>query len=230
MAATFRIQMKAHILLVEDDLDLAATIIDYLEIEDICCDHAANGVLGLQLIEENSYDMAILDINMPQMNGLTLCKSIRELGSNMPILMLTARDSLPDKLAGFDVGTDDYMVKPFEMLELIARIRALAKRQSGQANHFTIADLTVDFTSKVAKRHQRELKLSPTGWKLLEVLLRKSPQVISRDQLSRAIWGDEIPDSNSLKVHVFKLRQQIDFEGETKLLKTISGQGFTLKP
>jgi len=230
MAATFRIQMKAHILLVEDDLDLAATIIDYLEIEDICCDHAANGVLGLQLIEENSYDMAILDINMPQMNGLTLCKSIRELGSNMPILMLTARDSLPDKLAGFDVGTDDYMVKPFEMLELIARIRALAKRQSGQANHFTIADLTVDFTSKVAKRHQRELKLSPTGWKLLEVLLRKSPQVISRDQLSRAIWGNEIPDSNSLKVHVFKLRQQIDFEGETKLLKTISGQGFTLKP
>jgi len=230
MAATFRIQMKVHILLVEDDLDLAATIIDYLDIEDICCDHAANGVLGLQLIEENSYDMAILDINMPQMNGLTLCKSIRELGSNMPILMLTARDSLPDKLAGFDVGTDDYMVKPFEMLELIARIRALAKRQSGQANHFTIADLTVDFTSKVAKRHQRELKLSPTGWKLLEVLLRKSPQVISRDQLSRAIWGDEIPDSNSLKVHVFKLRQQIDFEGETKLLKTISGQGFTLKP
>jgi DNA-binding response OmpR family regulator len=222
--------MKAHILLVEDDLDLAATIIDYLEIEDICCDHAANGVLGLQLIEQNNYDMAILDINMPQMNGLTLCKSIRELGSNMPILMLTARDSLPDKLAGFDVGTDDYMVKPFEMLELIARIRVLAKRQSGQANQFTIADLTVDFTSKVAKRHQRELKLSPTGWKLLEVLLRKSPQVISRDQLSRAIWGDEIPDSNSLKVHIFKLRQQIDFEGESKLLKTISGQGFTLKP
>jgi len=222
--------MKAYILLVEDDLDLAATIIDYLEIEDICCDHAANGILGLQLIEQNNYDMAILDINMPQMNGLTLCKSIREIGSNMPILMLTARDSLPDKLAGFDVGTDDYMVKPFEMLELIARIHVLAKRQSGQANHFSIADLTVDFASKVAKRQQRELKLSPTGWKLLEVLLRKSPQVISRDQLSRVIWGDEIPDSNSLKVHIFKLRQQIDSEGETKLLKTISGQGFTLKP
>ena len=222
--------MKAYILLVEDDLDLAATIIDYLEIEDICCDHAANGVIGLQLIEKNNYDVAILDINMPQMNGLTLCKSIRELGSNMPILMLTARDSLPDKLAGFDVGTDDYMVKPFEMLELIARINALSKRQSGQSERFSIADLTVDFKSKVAKRHQRELKLSPTGWILLEVLLRKSPQVISREQLSRAIWGDEIPDSNSLKVHIFKLRQQIDSEGESKLLKTISGQGFTLKP
>lgn len=222
--------MKAHILLVEDDLDLAATIIDYLEIEDICCDHAANGVIGLQLIEKNNYDVAILDINMPQMNGLTLCKSIRKLGSNMPILMLTARDSLPDKLAGFDVGTDDYMVKPFEMLELIARINALSKRQSGQSERFSIADLTVDFKSKVAKRHQRELKLSPTGWILLEVLLRKSPQVISREQLSRAIWGDETPDSNSLKVHIFKLRQQIDSEGESKLLKTISGQGFTLKP
>lgn len=222
--------MKAHILLVEDDLDLAATIIDYLEIEEICCDHAANGLIGLQLIEKNNYDVAILDINMPQMNGLTLCKSIRELGSNIPILMLTARDSLPDKLAGFDVGTDDYMVKPFEMLELIARINALSKRQSGQSERFSIADLTVDFKSKVAKRHQRDLKLSPTGWILLEVLLRKSPQVISREQLSRAIWGDETPDSNSLKVHIFKLRQQIDCEGESKLLKTISGQGFTLKP
>jgi len=222
--------MKAHILLVEDDLDLAATIIDYLEIEDIYCDHAANGVIGLQLIEKNNYDMAILDINMPQMNGLTLCKSIRELGSSMPILMLTARDSLPDKLAGFDVGTDDYMVKPFEMLELIARINVLSKRQSGQSSHFSIADLSVDFKSKTAKRHQRELKLSPTGWILLEILIRKSPQVISRDQLSRAIWGDEIPDSNSLKVHIFKLRQQIDSENEDKLLKTISGQGFALKP
>ena len=221
--------MKADILLVEDDLDLAATIIDYLEIEDICCDHAANGLIGLQLIEKNNYDVAILDINMPQMNGLTLCKSIRELGSNMPILMLTARDSLPDKLAGFDVGTDDYMVKPFEMLELVARINVLSKRQSGQSERFSIADLTVDFKSKVAKRHQRELKLSPTGWILLEVLLRKSPQVLSREQLSRAIWGDEIPDSNSLKVHIFKLRQQIDSEGESKLLKTISGQGFAIK-
>jgi len=222
--------MKAHILLVEDDLDLAATIIDYLEIEDIYCDHAANGVIGLQLIEKNNYDMAILDINMPQMNGLTLCKSIRELGSSMPILMLTARDSLPDKLAGFDVGTYDYMVKPFEMLELIARINVLSKRQSGQSSYFSIANLSVDFKSKTAKRHQRELKLSPTGWILLEVLIRKSPQVISRDQLSRAIWGDEIPDSNSLKVHIFKLRQQIDSENEDKLLKTISGQGFALKP
>ena len=221
--------MKAHILLVGDDLDLAATIIDYLEIEDICCDHAANGVLGLQLIKQNSYDMAILDINMSQMNGLTLCKSIRELGSNMPILMLTARDALPDKLAGFDVGTDDYMVKPFEMLELIARIHVLAKRQSGQSDYFSIADLSVDFISKVAKRQQRELKLSPTGWKLLEILLRKSPKVVSREHLSRTIWGDDIPDSNSLKVHIFKLRQQIDFEGETKLLKTISGQGFSIK-
>ncbi|PAJ73543.1 two-component system response regulator [Pseudoalteromonas sp. NBT06-2] len=222
--------MKSHILLVEDDLDLAATIIDYLELEEICCDHASNGVIGLQLIEKNYYDMAILDINMPRMNGLSLCKSVRDLGFNMPILMLTARDSLPDKLAGFEVGTDDYMVKPFEMLELIARINVLAKRQSGQSQQFSVADLTVDFESKIAKRQQRELKLSPTGWKLLEVLLRKSPQVISREQLSRTIWGDDIPDSNSLKVHIFKLRQQVDSEDDTKLLKTISGQGFALKP
>ncbi|SFC61781.1 response regulator transcription factor [Pseudoalteromonas denitrificans] len=221
--------MTSYILLVEDDLDLAATIIDYLEIEDITCDHAANGIAGLQLHAENMYDMVILDVNMPRMDGLSMCKSLRDSGSNIPVLMLTARDTLPDKLAGFEVGTDDYMVKPFEMLELIARIKVLIKRQNGQSNKFTLADLSVDFSAKVAIRAERTLKLSPIGWKLLEALLRKSPYVVNREQLSRAVWGDDIPDSNSLKVHIFKLRQQIDATDDTKLLNTITGQGFALK-
>jgi DNA-binding response OmpR family regulator len=221
--------MQTHILLVEDDLDLAATIIDYLEIENISCDHAANGISGLKFSEENEYDMAVFDINMPRMDGLTLCQTLRNQGYKIPILMLTARDTLSDKLTGFEVGADDYMVKPFEMLELIARVRALAKRQSGQINIINIDNLTIDITAKTASRNQQELKLSPIGWKLIEVLARKTPQVVSREQLIRAVWGDDTPDSNSLKVHIFKLRQQIEAPETAKLLHTVSGQGFALK-
>ena len=226
--------MKHYILLVEDDLDLASTLIDYLELEDIVCDHAANGVLALQLLEqshrnEQTYEMIILDVNMPRMDGLSVCGKLREQGNDIPVLMLTARDALEDKLAGFNVGSDDYMVKPFEMLELLARINVLCHRRSGQLNTKLLYGLEVDFSQKHAKRNERQLQLSPTGWILLEIFMRKSPEVVSRQQLSQAIWGDEQPDSNSLKVHLFKLRQQVDYDGEEKLIHTIAGQGFSLR-
>ena len=221
--------MNYRVLLIEDDLDLAATLVDYLELENISCDHAANGIVGLQLINQHEYDVIILDVNMPRMDGLTVCKNMRELGQNTPVLMLTARDTLEDKLAGFDAGSDDYMVKPFEMLELIARIKVLANRRSGQTNKLSLYGLDIDFSLKIATRNQRSLKLSPTGWKILEVLMRKSPQVVSREQLFQLVWGDDAPDSNSLKVHLFKLRQQVDVEREVKLLQTIKGQGFVFR-
>jgi len=221
--------MNYSVLIVEDDLDLAATVVDYLELDNISCDHAANGIAGLQLINQHHYDVIILDINMPRMDGLSVCKNIRELGQTTPVLMLTARDTLDDKLAGFEVGSDDYMVKPFEMLELIARIKVLANRRSGQTNKLSLFGLEIDFALKTASRNQRVLQLSPTGWKILEVLMRKSPQVVSRNQLSQLVWGDNFPDSNSLKVHLFKLRQQVDGENEDKLLHTIKGQGFTFR-
>jgi len=226
--------MKHYILLVEDDLDLASTLIDYLELEDIVCDHAANGVLALQLLEqshrnEQTYEMIILDVNMPRMDGLSVCGKLREQGNDIPVLMLTARDALEDKLAGFNVGSDDYMVKPFEMLELLARINVLCHRRSGQSNTKSLYGLEVDFSQKQAKRNERQLQLSPTGWILLEILMRKSPEVVTRQQISQAIWGDEQPDSNSLKVHLFKLRQQVDYDGEEKLIHTIAGQGFSLR-
>ena len=224
------------VLLVEDDLDLASTVIDYLEFENIDCDHAANGIAGLQLIEQQEknhpYEVIILDVNMPRMDGLTMCNTLREQGINIPVLMLTARDTLEDKLAGFDVGIDDYMVKPFEMLELVARLKVLSNRRSGKISKVSLHGLSVDFSQKTASRNNRSLHLSPTGWKLLEALMRKSPEVLSRQQLSHAVWGDDVPDSNSLKVHLFKLRQQIDNQGygddqEPKLIHTIAGQGVT---
>ncbi|WDE09753.1 response regulator transcription factor [Thalassomonas haliotis] len=221
--------VKRNILLVEDDLDLAATVVDYLELEGISCDHAANGIRGLGLVQSQSYDMVILDVNMPRMDGLLVCRKMREQGIDTPVLMLTARDTLDDKLAGFKVGSDDYLVKPFAMLELVARIHVLAKRRSGQTTSTELYGLSIDFSQKIAKRGQRQLQLSPTGWILLETLVRKSGQIVTRDQLCHAVWGDELPDSNSLKVHLFNLRQQIDAPGESKLIHTVPGQGVALR-
>jgi DNA-binding response OmpR family regulator len=221
--------MNYQVLLVEDDLDLAATIVDYLELEKISCDHAANGIAGLKFINQQHYDVVILDVNLPRMDGLTVCKNMREQGINIPVLMLTARETLDDKLAGFAVGSDDYMVKPFEMLELIARIHVLANRRSGLTNILSLHGVDVDFSAKTVKRDGSILQLSPTGWKILEVLMRKSPEVVSKDQLLNAVWGDELPDSDSLKVHLFKLRQVIDRKSQNKLIQTVAGQGFVFR-
>jgi DNA-binding response OmpR family regulator len=221
--------MNYHVLLIEDDLDLAATIVDYLALENICCDHAANSIAGLNFINQQHYDVVLLDVNLPRMNGLTVCKNIREQGNNIPVLMLTARETLDDKLAGFAVGSDDYMVKPFAMLELIARIHVLANRRNGLTNILSLYGVDVDFSTKTLKRASCALQLSPTGWKILEILMRKSPEVVSKEQLLKAIWGDELPDSDSLKVHLFKLRQQVDRKSQKKLIHTVIGQGFAFR-
>jgi DNA-binding response OmpR family regulator len=219
-----------NILLVEDDLDLAATVVDFFELESIICDHAANGVTGLNLIEQNHYGAIILDINMPKMNGLSVCAAMRREGIDTPVLMLTARDTLEDKLEGFASGTDDYLVKPFELKELLVRVNALAKRRSGQVEKLHIADLEIDTHLKQAKRDGEPLKLSPTGFKILEALARQSPAPVSREKLMQVVWGDNIPDSNSLKVHLYNLRKLVDQDNHKALIHTIGSQGFALRP
>lgn len=218
-----------QLLLVEDDIDLATAIIDYLELEDIQCDHAANGLSGYNLIETNSYDVVVLDLNLPKMNGLEVCEKIRSQGIDVPILMLTARDTLDDKLTGFSKGADDYLVKPFAMEELIVRAQVLSKRRSGQVSKLKIEDLELDLQEKIATRDGQSIKLSPIGIKLLECLLRESPNPVSRDKLMQSVWGDEQPDSNSLKVHMFNLRKAVDGNSDDKLIHTITGHGFALK-
>ncbi|QLE85614.1 response regulator transcription factor [Shewanella sp. Scap07] len=220
-----------QLLLVEDDIDLATAIIDYLELEDIQCDHAANGAVGLHLIETNRYDAVVLDLNLPKLSGLEVCEKIRSQGIDVPILMLTARDTLDDKLVGFSKGADDYLIKPFAMEELIVRTRVLSRRRSGEVTKLMVADLALDLQTKTASRNQQPLKLSPTALKLLECLLRESPKVVSREKLMHSVWGDDQPDSNSLKVHMFNLRKAVDghCHPSKKLIHTITGQGFSLK-
>ncbi len=218
-----------NLLLVEDDLDLATAVVDYLELEDIQCDHAANGLAGLNMITNNDYQAIILDLNLPKMDGLTVCKNMREQGIDTPVLMLTARDSLNDKLVGFDSGADDYLVKPFAMAELIVRMQVLARRRSGQVKRLNLADLELDLQQKQATRAGQLLKLSPIAWKILEVLMRATPNPVSREKLMQAVWGDDQPDSNSLKVHIYNLRKQLDVGDVQPLLHTISGVGFALR-
>ena len=168
------------VLLVEDDHDLAATVVQYLELENIHCDHASNGVHGLQLLQKHDYDALLLDLNLPRLDGLTLCHTIRDQGHDIPVLMLTARDGLQDKLDGFRSGTDDFLVKPFELEELVVRVQALTRRRSGQARLLRHGELQMDLTRHEASRAGQPLKLSPTGWRLLETLLAQfAPQQLA---------------------------------------------------
>ncbi|MCE0496190.1 response regulator transcription factor [Vibrio salinus] len=217
------------ILIVEDDIDLATAIIDYMELEDIDTDYAADGQVGLNLIEQNDYDVVLLDINLPKIQGLVVCERIRAKGIETPVLMLTARDTLDDKLEGFSKGADDYLVKPFAMEELIARVKVLSKRKSGQATRLTVKDLTFDISSHEVYRGETLLKLSPIAAKILELLMRESPNAVSREKIIRYVWGDDIPDSNSLKVHIFNLRKQIDSEHEPHLVHTVPNFGFAIR-
>jgi len=218
-----------NVLLVEDDLDLAQTVVQYLELEGIVCDHAANGVAGLALLRGRHLDCILLDLNLPRLDGLSVCARLRADGNDTPVLMLTARDALDDKLEGFRAGTDDYLTKPFELQELVVRLRALARRRSGQARILSCGALSMNLDERSVTRAGRPVKLSPTGWSLLEALLRASPAVVSRRVLEQAVWGDAPPDSDALKVHLFHLRKAVDGSFDASLLHTVPGHGFALR-
>lgn len=221
--------MTIQTLLVEDNIALATTISTYLELEGIACDFAANGKTGLNLALKNTYQTILLDINLPRMNGLQVCEVLRQQGVEVPILMLTAKDTLDDKLAGFEAGTDDYLVKPFQMEELAARIRALAHRRSSQAKKLSLADLEIDLKQKTATRAGKSLDLTPTGWIILVALMRNAPNVVSRQALEYAIWEDDVPDSDLLKVHLYRLRRQVDKPFGNALIHTVPNHGFVMR-
>ncbi len=222
---------NACILLVEDHQQLAETTLDFLEAAGFETDYAADGLSALQLAAGNRYDAIVLDVMLPGVDGFTVCQRLRrEQGSDVPILMLTARDQLEDKLEGFQMGADDYLVKPFDMPELAARLMAMVRRQRGElaANRLQVADLVLDAGTFEVMRANQVISLSPTCFRILKILMRESPRLVTRESLEQELWGDTPPDSDTLRSHLYKLRQAIDKPFDTALLQTIPGQGFKL--
>jgi DNA-binding response OmpR family regulator len=203
----------------------------YLEGQGYSMDYAADGVTGLHLAVVNDYDAIILDLMLPGMDGLDLCRKLREEAcKDTPILMLTARDTQQEKITGLNAGADDYLVKPFDIAELEARIRALIRRHRGglTATRLQVADLVLDAGTLDVQRAGRRLTLTPTAFKMLSVLMRASPRVVTRDELEREVWGDERPDSDTLRSHLYNLRKVIDRPFDRALLHTVHGSGYRL--
>lgn len=219
------------ILLVEDNADLASNIIDYLEALGHRLHYAADGEAGLREALVSPVDIVLLDLALPTRDGLSVCAEIRRRADRrVPILMLTARDTLDDKLAGFANGADDYLVKPFPLAELAARVVALALRpQLGQLHRFSVGPLTIDRQARVAMRDGQPLRLSPLLWKLLLLLAEAWPQPVSRDEATLRLWGDEPPSSDSLRAHLHLLRQVVDKPFNVPIIETVHSVGFRLK-
>ena len=218
-----------RILLIEDQRDIAANIWDFLEHRGFVMDHAGDGASGLRMALDGNYDVIVLDLGLPKLDGLDLCRALRAAQRDTPVLMLTARDTLDDKLVGFAQGADDYVVKPFAMKEVEARIRALYRRgrqQQGEALH--LADLSLDPANRVAERAGQRLALTHAGFTLLEALLRRSPNLVRHADLAAALWGESGGDVATLHTHLSVLRAALDRPFATHLLHTVHGFGYRL--
>ncbi|MDX1569052.1 MAG: response regulator transcription factor [Xanthomonadales bacterium] len=222
---------KGLILLVEDNQNIAEMVGEYLERQGYMLDFAADGVTGLHLAVTNSYDLIVLDLMLPGMDGIEVCRKLRQdAKKSTPVLMLTARDTLEDKVEGLEVGADDYLIKPFEVRELEARIAALIRRARRQVSNevLQVGDLTLDTGTLRLTRDGEELSVSPIGLKLLTILMRESPRVVPRRDIEREVWGDILPDSDTLRSHLYNLRKVIDKPFERPLLHTIHSAGYRL--
>jgi DNA-binding response OmpR family regulator len=220
------------ILLVEDNKDLALNIAEYFESKDNIVDYAADGLTALNLLLSDSYDAVVLDIMLPGMDGFSLCENLRNGNSiDAPIIMLTARDREQDKLKGFSVGADDYLIKPFSLPELEARLIALIRRANrsvlGKRN-LVVADLVYNPEMMSFKRGDVNLALKPVPRKILVMLMQKANRVVTRQEIECEIWHDHPPDSEVLRSHIYAIRSEINKGGSINLLHTIRGTGYLL--
>lgn len=219
-----------RLLVVEDNRSLLANLFDYFESRGHVLDAAPDGPTGLHLASTQPYDVVVLDWMLPRMDGRDVLQRLRKGGSEVPVLMLTARDELPDKVAGFRAGADDYLTKPFALPELEVRLEALCARHTGRAQLRTleVADLRYDPNTLEVTRAGRVLHLYPACRKLLEVLLKASPAAVTRERLERVLWGDDPPDGDMLRSHIYELRRSIDGPFPVKLLHTLPRVGYRL--
>lgn len=220
-----------HVLVIEDNPDIVANLFGFLEPIGYTLDIARNGLAGLEMASRSAHDAIVLDLSLPGMDGIEVCRRLRDEYRNpTPILMLTARDTEHDKVTGFDAGADDYLVKPYSLLELDARLRALVRRMRNEQvrNVLAFDELQVDVRTGSVTRAGKTLALTPTGYKILLALLRQAPRLVSREVLEREVWGDDPPESDALRTHIHALRQALDKPFTRPMLITRAGLGYRL--
>ena len=220
-----------RILLVEDEPDLLNVLVKRLESEFYSVDSCSNGYDALDYIRMASYDIIVLDIMIPGIDGLQVLETIRKENNPTPVLLLTAKDAIEDRVKGLNAGADDYLVKPFAFDELLARLRVLMRRQTGgTSNVFEIDDLVVDCNSHAVTRGGETIKLSSKEFALLEYMIRNKEIVLSREKIEQHIWNyDYEGGSNIIDVYIRYLRKKIDSGHDTKLIHTVRGAGYVLR-
>jgi len=221
----------ARVLVAEDDGPVRQSIARVLAFEGYQVDAVADGGAALALMAATPPDVVVLDVTMPVLDGLETCRRLRAAGDHTPVLMLTARSAVSDRVAGLDAGADDYLVKPFALDELLARLRALLRRRdSGEEGAVRVGDLSVDSRRRQVRRGPRPVELTKTEFDLLELLIRNRDIVLTRDQIYERIWGfDFETSSKSLDVYISYLRRKLEAPGESRLIHTVRGVGYTLR-
>ena len=219
-----------RLLVIEDNPAIMENIADFLESKGYILDFAMDGIGGLHLALTQDYDVIVLDLMLPGMDGITLCRKLRrEADKQVPVIMLTARNTLDDKLLGFESGADDYLVKPFALKELEARIKALSKRRKADNKLLSVGDLRMDLVTFEVTRRGQKIELNNTCVSILRLLMERAPNVVSRKDLENHLWGDMPPGSDVLRSHLYTLRKKIDKPFEHAMIETVHGIGFRLK-
>ena len=220
-----------RVLIVDDTHSVVETIMDYLELEGIVADCVYSGESAIKLIHDNHYDVIVMDIMMPKMDGITAVKTLRdELHCNRPILFLTAKDTLDDKIQAFHSGGDDFLNKPFAMQELCLRLHALHKRGPRiDVGQLTFADLSMNLQTNEVIRANHVIKLSKIQRIIFKLLLKNAPAIVSKEAVILEVWGEDSPSSDSLRSHIYGLRSALDKGFETSRLETLHSQGYRLK-
>ena len=224
-------RVNHSVLIVEDNQDIAIQLGDFLSSKGFIVDFAGDGKTAINLLQQESFDLVILDLMLPDTDGLNICQHIKQNSKiNIPVLMLTARDSLDEKVKGFDAGTDDYLTKPFALEEVYVRCKALVNRkQLHRENILTIGDLSINFLQHSVIRNGQAVSLSSTDFSILKVLAEAYPNAVSKRQLAEQVWGDELPATDAVRSHIYTLRGAIDKPFDYAIIKTLHGIGFKLE-
>ena len=219
-----------RVLVVEDDVRIAAFVAKGLRENSYAVDTAADGEEALYMASLSPYDLFVLDVNLPLKDGFTVCSELREGGNSKPILMLTARDAVDDRVWGLDTGADDYLVKPFEFKELLARLRALLRRNTEmRAPKIRVADLEIDTVSQTVRRSEQQIDLTTKEYSLIEFLAQNKGRVVGREEISEHVWNDSFdPFSNLIEVYIKRLRRKLDEGYSIQLIHTRRGAGYIL--